>query len=132
MTAMTDRDVIAWARQYGAVAAMMGDSDGGKLRRLADLAEKGAEQAAEIERLRDALHRDQSGLAAALGKVVDEIGGRLWVEDSRGPYEWDDDRYKAEAGDALRTARDIARNALRESGTLSLKALLPAPPGGGR
>jgi hypothetical protein len=43
MSTMSDRDVIAWARQYGALSAMMGDDDGGKLRRLADLAEKGAE-----------------------------------------------------------------------------------------
>jgi len=43
VSTMSDRDVIAWARQYGALSAMMGDDDGGKLRRLADLAEKGAE-----------------------------------------------------------------------------------------
>ena len=42
MSTMSDRDVIAWARQYGALSAMMGDDDGAKLRRLADLAEKGA------------------------------------------------------------------------------------------
>ena len=43
MSTMSDRDVIAWARQYGALSAMMGDDDGVKLRRLAELAEKGAE-----------------------------------------------------------------------------------------
>ena len=42
MSTMTDREIIAWARQYGALSTMMGDSDGAILRRLADLAEKGA------------------------------------------------------------------------------------------
>lgn len=76
--------------------------------------------------LRDAdaaLARDRTGLAKALGAIVDEVRGRIWVTDDRGCYAWDDDRYKAEAGDALSTVMDIAQTALRESGSLVIPAL---------
>jgi len=85
---------------------------------------------AEIERLKaslrdagDALHRDRSGLATALDKILKEVAGRSWIAESRGCYKWDDDRYKAEAGDALRTVADIAKAALVASGTLVIPAV---------
>ncbi len=44
MSTMTDRDVIAWARRYSLACARTGNTDSAeKYRRLADLAEKGAE-----------------------------------------------------------------------------------------
>jgi cob(I)alamin adenosyltransferase len=57
---------------------------------------------AEVVRLRTLLHRDHTGLAAALGDVVREAEARLWVVDGRGSYEWDDERYRKETGLALR------------------------------
>lgn len=75
------------------------------------------------EELTDALHRDQTGLAAALGRVVESVKGRMWVTEGRGAYEWDDDRYKEEAGAALRETMGIALQALRDSGTIANKAL---------
>ncbi len=57
----------------------------------------------EILRVRALIDRDRIGLAEAIGCMVKEASGRTWVADGRGCYEWDDDRYKAEAGEALRT-----------------------------
>lgn len=73
----------------------------------------------EIDRLHDVLHRDRSGLATALNSITTEIERRTWLLESRGPYEWDDDRYKDEAGDAMRTCETIARTALRVSGDIA-------------
>lgn len=83
---------------------------------------------AEVERVRDALHRDQTGLATALERVSNEIAARHWIAEGRGCYEWDDDRYKEEAGAALRLAQQIALDALHASGRLARAALSPAPP----
>jgi hypothetical protein len=70
---------------------------------------------AEVVRLKALLDKDHTGLVQALKRVVEEINSREWVEESRGPYAWDDERYKAEAGDALRRAREIAKAALLAS-----------------
>ena len=78
---------------------------------------------ARTEELADALHIDRTGLAAALNRVVDVVKGRLWVTEGRGAYEWDDDRYREEAGSALREAMGIAIQALRDSGTVANVAL---------
>lgn len=82
---------------------------------------------AQIAHLEDALHRDKTGLAAALGQIRATVNGRAWVAEGRGPYEWDDDRYRAEAGDALRTVAAIAESALRSSGDLARMALNRGP-----
>jgi hypothetical protein len=81
----------------------------------------------DISQLEDALHRDKTGLAAALGQIRATVNGRAWVAEGRGPYEWDDDRYKAEAGDALRTVAEIAESALRSSGDLARMAANRGP-----
>lgn len=72
---------------------------------------------------RDALHRDRTGLAAALNKILNAIAARSWLVEERGPYEWDDDRYKDEAGQAMRQVAEIARSALVASGTLAIEAI---------
>lgn len=71
----------------------------------------------------EALDRDKTGLAAALNAIIKEVDGRLWVTDGRGCYEWDDDRYRAEAGLALRSVKDLAHAALVASGNLARAAL---------
>jgi hypothetical protein len=83
---------------------------------------------AEVARLRALLHRDQTGLAAALGDVVREAEARLWVVDGRGSYEWDDERYRKETGLALRAVIEVARTALGESGKLADSAFHPEHP----
>lgn len=84
-----------------------------------------AELDAEVKRLKGLLDRDRTGLASALSRIDREVSGRMWVADSRGCYEWDDDAYKAEAGDALRTVQAIATEALRESGTVANEGFFP-------
>ena len=46
----------------------------------------------------EALHRDQTGLAAALNRVKDLVNSYSWIAESRGSYEWDDDEYMEEVG----------------------------------
>lgn len=66
--------------------------------------------------LLDLIEHDRTGLAAGLVKVKRAIEARGWVLDGRGCYEWDDDRYREEAGIAMREAIKIAETALSESG----------------
>lgn len=73
----------------------------------------------EIERLKDVLHRDQTGLAKALAEVVKTTEGYSWVAQGRGPYEWDDDEYRKEMGRMLAAVEGIARKALQASGNLA-------------
>jgi hypothetical protein len=59
----------------------------------------------------EALHRDQTGLAAALNRVMDLVNSYSWIAESRGSYEWDDDEYMEEVGrcfDAIRTEIDYS------------------------
>lgn len=70
----------------------------------------------EIKRLRALLHRDRTGLAAALEKVVSAAKRRLWIVEGRGSYEWDDERYRSETGLALKEIIELAKAALLESG----------------
>jgi len=83
---------------------------------------------AEVARLRTLLNRDQTGLAAALADVIREAESRLWVVDGRGSYEWDDERYRREAGLALRAVVEVARAALGASGALADSAFWPDRP----
>lgn len=69
-----------------------------------------------------AIDRDQTGLAAALNKIRAHVKGFGWLLESRGPYEWNDDRYRDEAGHAMRPTIEIAQAALAASGSLADKA----------
>lgn len=74
---------------------------------------------AEIERLKDVLHKDRSGLAAALEEIWRTAGGYAWVATGRGPYEYDDDEYRAEMGRMVLEIVTLCSKALRESGDLA-------------
>lgn len=87
--------------------------------------EKIVELETEVARLKALLDRDQTGLAQALCKVKDAVQSRSWVLESRGPYEWDDDRYKDETGRAMREVVEIATKALAESGRRADEAFHP-------
>lgn len=69
-----------------------------------------------------AIDRDQTGLAAALNKIRAHVKGFGWLLEGRGPYEWNDDRYRDEAGHAMRPTIEIAQAALAASGSLADKA----------
>lgn len=78
-----------------------------------------AEKDREIERLKDVLHRDQTGLAHALAQVTEKVKGYEWVTQSRGPYEWDDDEYRKEMGRMLDAIKKISTEGLEASGKLA-------------
>ena len=77
------------------------------------------ELARQVEHLRDVLHRDQTGLAAALASIVKTVEGYSWVAQNRGPYEWDDDEYRKEMGRMLDDVGKQAADALTASGKLA-------------
>ena len=64
-------------------------------------APKGVEPS-ETERLRAVIERDRSQVAEVLSGVRATFRSYGWLLEGRGPYEWDDDRYKDEAGRAWR------------------------------
>lgn len=74
---------------------------------------------AALQRAAEALDRDRTGLSTALAAIRIVVEGRTWLLEGRGPYEWDDDRYKEEAGAAMREVVQIATRALEASGTLA-------------
>lgn len=77
----------------------------------------------QVHDLQAALHRDQTGLAASLDAVRKAAEARTWLLDGRGPYAWDDDGYRKEAGLALNEIIRIALGGLRESGKRARVAL---------
>lgn len=77
----------------------------------------------ENRKLQDAVDRDKSGLAGALGAVLKEVEGRRWVVQGRGSYEWNDDKYRQETGWALEAIEKIATDALAASAKLAHETL---------
>ena len=49
----------------------------------------------------EALHSDQTGLANSLVKIKRMVEGYSWIAEGRGPYPYDDDRYRDEIGHCL-------------------------------
>lgn len=80
--------------------------------------------------LRNALDRDQTGLAHALARVVSTAKGYFWITEGRGSYAWNDDQYREETARALGAIMATAAEALGRSGTIATRAirneLLPA------
>lgn len=52
-----------------------------------------------VEALRHKLDRDRYIVAIALGGIRKALDRHRWLLDGRGPYEWDDDRYRDEFTD---------------------------------
>jgi hypothetical protein len=49
----------------------------------------------------------------ALNAILTEIKARAWLREGRGPYEWNDDDYRREAGWCMDAVRKIAEEALK-------------------
>ena len=65
----------------------------------------------------EALHKDQTGLAAALVRVLDIVNGYDWLaEGGRGSHEWNDDDYYHEIGRCLDAIRNEVETSLHDSG----------------
>lgn len=71
------------------------------------------------ELLKAAINQDKTGLAKGLADIVKLMEGYEWIKEGRGPYAWDDDRYKAEVFNIISETLEIANKALRESGTVA-------------
>lgn len=56
---------------------------------------------AKVTALRDALEADVTDLWQVTNAIKAAIDARDWITQGRGPYAWDDDRYKEEAGRAF-------------------------------
>lgn len=76
------------------------------------------------DELKKALDRDKTGLAAALAAIREEVKGRRWICEGRGPYTYDDDRYRQETGFALDAIEKLAAEALAASGKLAHETLV--------
>lgn len=105
-----------WANLQERLEGMRGERDGE--RDLAVEWEKKCESLQDDkDHLLDALDKDATGLAHALAGIQNVITGRSWVTESRGPYYWNDDRYKRETYQAFQAITKILGPALQDSGT---------------
>lgn len=111
--AMRDRAIVAaqaaldanWRENHRMMAAAAAD---------AILALLAADRAAgvgegEAGRLMHVIDRDRYVVAHCLGAIERAIDGRVWLLEGRGPYEWDDDRYREEFGDAIKAIREASQ-----------------------
>lgn len=73
----------------------------------------------QVEMLKDTLHFDQTGLAKALAGIVKLAEGYSWIADGRGPYAWDDDRYKQEVFNILENVKGAAKHGLQLSSAIA-------------
>lgn len=73
-------------------------------------------RAVRAEGAKEAIDRDRTGLAGTLNEIRATINGYSWLLNSRGPYAWDDRRYRDEAGKCMREVLAMALRGLNESG----------------
>ena len=96
------------------------------LQTLALALARGRDDAAgEIARLKDLLHRDKTGLALGLNKIQRIAKGFDWICEGRGPYEYDDERYRMEVAILITQVLAVAEEHLRASGDLANEAFHP-------
>ena len=76
-----------------------------------------------IKKLEAALDRDKTGLGSALAAICQEVKGRRWISEGRGPYPYDDDRYRKETRFAFDAIEKLAVDALSASGKLAHEVL---------
>lgn len=85
-------------------------------------------RASEYERVRAALHRDQTGLAAAMNEIRTMVTGASWLGD---PEQWGSYGYehhtietlRKEAEDLIERVTQACQNALIRSGTIAQRVL---------
>lgn len=83
------------------------------------------EAVGEVERLKALLHRDKTGLALGLDKVRHVAIGFDWLCEGRGPYAYDDDRYRMEIASLITQVIAIAHEHLLASGKIVDEAFHP-------
>lgn len=65
------------------------------------MAEAKAVESAEIARLHAVIERDRTAVATGAQAITTAISSYRWLTNSRGSYEWDDDRWMKEFSDAV-------------------------------
>lgn len=79
----------------------------------------------EVERVKALIDRDKTGLSLGLNKIQ-RIAKRFdWICEGRGPYEYDDDRYRMEVGSLIVQVLTVAAEHLKASGALADEAFHP-------
>jgi len=73
--------------------------------------------------MREALHRDRTGLAGALVEVARIANSYSWVVNGRGPYEYGDPEYQKETGRMIDGIRKGCKASLSESGKIATDTL---------
>jgi cell division septum initiation protein DivIVA len=106
--------------------ALAADPHGRDRIAFADLRTRLSAAEAEVERLKGLLHRDQTGLAAALVAAKTRARAGRWISEGRGSYEWDDDGYRKETGALVDDIVTLCEDALHASGNLANEAFHPA------
>lgn len=101
------------------------DPSGGIEQVAQAIADARGEHDAEIQRLKDLIHRDKTGLALGLNKIQRITKGFDWICEGRGPYEYDDDRYRMEVGSLIAQVLAVAKEHLNASGELADEAFHP-------
>ncbi len=61
---------------------------------------------ARIAELEELIEGERSLVEKAVRACKEAIGRRIWLMESRGSYEWDDDRFRSEFAQALNEAKD--------------------------
>lgn len=79
----------------------------------------------EVARLKSLIHLDRTGLALGLNKIQRIAKGFDWICEGRGPYEYDDKRYRMEVGSLIAQVMAVAREHLHASGDLADEAFHP-------
>lgn len=72
-----------------------------------------------IQKLKDCLHRDQTGLVHALQGIKTRAESSIWISDGRGNYQYNDDDYRKEARWALEAIVTLVNDALVVSGDIA-------------
>lgn len=75
------------------------------LQREADANAAAFRHKARADAAEAALERDRSFVAETINGVHSAIQSREWLLEGRGSYEWDDDRYRDEFGQAIEAIR---------------------------
>lgn len=84
-----------------------------------------AKLSAEVARLKALIERDKTGLALGLNKIQRIAKSFDWICEGRGPYEYDDDRYRMEVGSLIVQVLAVAEEHLHASGELANEAFRP-------
>lgn len=92
---------------------------------LAQAIERAERAEAEVKRMREFVRVDTEGLANNLREVMTIASGFDWICEGRGPYRYDDDRYRMEVGNLITRVIKVSSDGLLASGQRYTEAFYP-------